>query len=207
MHELLSALPTLEEIVRWGGYTGLFAIIFAETGLLLGAFLPGDSLLITTGVFARAGELNILVLMSLLSVAAILGDSVGYWFGAKTGRPLFDRPNSRFFKREHLLKTQEFYEKYGGFAIVLARFMPFARTFAPICAGIATMRYSQFLLYNVFGGLLWVCSMSLTGYYLAGLVPDIESKIHIVIGVVIFLSILPGIVHLLRARQKAPSNA
>jgi len=204
MDALLDLLPfqSLEELIRWGGYGVLVAIVFAETGLLIGAFLPGDSLLIATGMVCAAGHLDLWTVMALLSIAAIAGDSVGYWFGAKTGPRLFNRPNSRFFRREHLLKTQEFYERYGGFTIVIARFMPFARTFAPICAGIAQMEYRRFLAFNICGGLLWVCGVSALGFFL-GSIPGIEGQLHLVIAVVIFLSVLPGIIHIGRARLAA----
>ena len=124
-------LPTLEEIVRWGGYIGLFIIIFAETGLLIGFFLPGDSLLVTAGLFAARGELDIFLLNVLLIIAAVTGDATGYFIGAKAGHALYNRPQSRFFRRDHLIKTKEFYEKYGGITIVLARFMPFAQNLRP----------------------------------------------------------------------------
>ncbi len=136
---LLPQLPTLEEIIVWGGYIGLFAIIFSETGLLVGFFLPGDSLLVTAGLFAARGELDIVLLNLLLIVAAIAGGAVGYLIGLRAGHALFNRPQSRFFRRDHLLKTKEFYDRYGGVTIILARFMPFARTFAPVVAGAAEM--------------------------------------------------------------------
>jgi membrane-associated protein len=210
MHELLSILPqlpTLQEIIVWGGYIGLFAIIFSETGLLIGFFLPGDSLLVTAGLFASRGDLDIIWLNLILWIAAITGDAVGYSIGLKAGHTLFNRPQSRFFRRDHLLKTKEFYDKYGGITIFLARFMPFARTFAPVVAGVAEMKYRRFAIYNISGGICWITSMSLTGYYLGRLVPGIESKIEYVIIIIIFLSILPIIIKYLQSkRQKSAAS-
>jgi membrane-associated protein len=199
-------IPSLDEIIVWGGYIGLFAIIFAETGLLIGFFLPGDSLLVTAGLFAARGELDIVLLNVLLIIAAISGDAVGYSIGLRAGHALFNRPQSRFFRRDHLLKTRAFYEKYGGITIVLARFMPFARTFAPVVAGIAEMKYRRFALFNITGGVGWIVSMTLTGYFLGRAIPGIEQHIEIVIAVVIFLSILPLIIkylQTLRNRRKS----
>jgi membrane-associated protein len=197
-------LPSLEELVAWGGYAGLFAIIFTETGLLIGFFLPGDSLLVTAGLLIATGavQMDVTLLIVLLSIAAITGDTVGYWIGAKAGHALYSRPNSRWFRQDHLLKTKEFYEKYGGVTIVLARFIPFARTFAPVVAGVAGMRYTKFIAYNVAGGIGWIASMTLLGYYLAVSFPGIGEYVEIVIGVVIFLSILPLIIKYLQAKLK-----
>lgn len=200
-------LPTLEEIVVWGGYIGLFAIIFAETGLLIGFFLPGDSLLVTAGLFAARGELDIVLLNVLLIIAAITGDAVGYMIGLKAGHTLFNRPQSRWFRRDHLLKTKEFYDKYGGITIILARFMPFARTFAPVVAGVAEMKYRRFAVFNFTGGILWITSMTLLGYFLARSFPGIEKKIEYVIAAVIFLSILPLIIKYLQHKLKKAPNA
>lgn len=207
MAYLLPQLPTLEEIVTWGGYVGLFAIVFAETGLLIGFFLPGDSLLVTAGLFAARGELDIALLNVILCIAAITGDATGYYIGAKAGHALYNRPQSRLFRRDHLLKTREFYEKYGGITIVLARFMPFARTFAPVVAGVAEMAYRRFAVFNITGGIGWVLSMTLTGYYLGRLVPGIEHNIEYVIAIVILLSILPLIVKYLQHRREQRSLA
>ena len=206
MHELLSILPkmpSLQEIIVWGGYIGLFAIIFSETGLLIGFFLPGDSLLVTAGLFASRGDLNIVWLNLLLWVAAVTGDAVGYSIGLRAGHTLFNRPQSRLFRRDHLLKTKEFYDKYGGITIFIARFMPFSRTFAPVVAGIAEMKYRRFALYNISGGICWITSMSLTGFFLGRLIPGIESKIEYVIIIIIFLSILPIIMKYLQSKRKA----
>ncbi len=191
MTPLLLFLPTLEEIIIWGGYIGLFAIIFSETGLLIGFFLPGDSLLVTAGLFAADGKLDIFLLNILLIIAAITGDAVGYNIGKRAGKKLYNRPNSRFFRQDYLLKTKHFYDKYGGITIVLARFMPFARTFAPVVAGIAEMPYSRFALFNITGGIFWITSMTLTGYFLGKTVPNIKENIEYVIIIIIFLSVLP----------------
>lgn len=200
---LLPQLPTLEEVVIWGGYVGLAAIIFSETGLLIGFFLPGDSLLVTAGLFAARGELDIVLLNVILCIAAVAGDATGYWIGARAGHTLYNRPQSRFFRRDHLIKTREFYEKYGGITIVLARFMPFARTFAPVVAGVADMTYRRFALFNIAGGVGWVVSMTLTGYFLGRLIPGIEHNIEYVIVIVVFVSILPLIVKYIQHRRSS----
>jgi membrane-associated protein len=189
------------ELIRVGGLVGLILIVFAETGLLIGFFLPGDSLLITAGLFAARGDFNIVTLNVTLIAAAIIGDATGYWIGRRTGRALYSRPDSLLFRREHLRITHEFYEKHGGKTIVIARFMPIVRTFAPMVAGVAEMGYRRFAVYNVMGGILWVTSMTLGGYFLGRLVPDIERNIHYVIAVVIFLSLLPPGIAWLRAQM------
>ncbi len=189
-------VPSLEEIIMWGGYIGLFAIIFAETGLLIGFFLPGDSLLVTAGLLIASGkvQMDVVWLIVLLSIAAIVGDAVGYTIGRRTGQALYNRPQSKFFRRDHLIKTQEFYKKYGGITIVLARFMPFARTFAPVVAGVAEMKYRRFALFNIAGGIGWIASMTLLGYFLGRSIPDIDKKIEYIIAIVILLSISPLII-------------
>jgi membrane-associated protein len=179
------------ELIRMAGLLGLIIIVFAETGLMIGFFLPGDSLLITAGLFAFKGDLNIWTLNIALVLAAIIGDATGYYIGRRTGQALYSRPNSLLFRRDHLIKTHEFYEKHGGKTIIIARFMPIVRTFAPVVAGAAEMTYRNFAIYNVVGALLWVLSMTLTGYFLGAVVPDIEKQIHKVVAVVIFLSLLP----------------
>jgi len=199
---LLHQIYDVEGIIRWGGMLMLVAIVFAETGLFFGFFLPGDSLLVTAGVFAAAGHLDIWSILLLVSVAAIVGDQVGYYIGYRTGPRIFRREDSLLFKRAHLLRAQEFYEKHGGKTIILARFMPIIRTFAPVVAGVATMEYRRFVTYNVVGGILWVWSMALLGYSLGRVVPDIDRHIHVVIVVIVFLSILPGIVEYIRSRGR-----
>jgi membrane-associated protein len=202
---LLPQLPTLEEIVIWGGYLGLFAIIFSETGLFVGFFLPGDSLLVTAGLFAARGQLRVELLIPLLIVAAIAGNTTGYAIGSRAGRALYSRPNSRFFRRDHLLKTKAFYEKYGPITIVMAQFMPFARTFAPPVAGAAEMTYRRFATFNVTGAVLWITSMTLIGYYLGRIIPGIERKIEYVIAVVIFVSVLPMLIKYVQHKLKQRS--
>jgi membrane-associated protein len=193
VEKFFQTVYNIPELIRIGGLIGLIAIVFAETGLLIGFFLPGDSLLITAGLFAARGDFDIVTLNLTLIAAAILGDATGYWIGRRTGKALYNRPDSFFFRREHLRITHEFYEKHGGITIVLARFIPILRTFAPVVAGVAEMGYRKFATYNIVGGILWVTSMTLAGYILGSIVPDIESRIHIVVAVVIGLSLLPPV--------------
>ena len=185
-------LYNVPELIRLVGSIGLIVIVFAETGLMVGFFLPGDSLLTTAGIFAARGDLNIVWLNISLTIAAIVGDATGYWIGRRAGKALYDRPNSFFFRREHLIKTHEFYEKHGGKTIVIARFMPIVRTFAPVVAGAADMTYRQFATYNIIGALLWVPSMTLTGYFLGLAFPDIDKHLHKLIALIIFVSLLPA---------------
>ena len=182
--------------MQWAGYVGLTIIIFAETGLLVGFFLPGDSLLVTAGLLAADPDfgLNVWLLGLILTVAAIVGDTVGYHVGKATGPRIFTREDSLFFHKSHLLKAQAFYEKHGGKTIIIARFMPIVRTFAPVVAGVGQMRYASFLVYNVVGGVLWIWSMLIVGYVLAKTVPGVATHVEKVILVVVFLSILPGII-------------
>jgi membrane-associated protein len=200
-------LYNVPELIRLVGLIGLIAIVFAETGLMVGFFLPGDSLLITAGLFAARGDLDIVTLNVSLILAAIIGDATGYWIGRRAGQALYSRPNSFLFRRDHLIKTHEFYERHGGKTIIIARFMPFARTFAPVVAGVAEMTYRDFAMYNIVGGFLWVLSMTLTGYYLGMAVPNIEDQIHKVVAVVIFLSLLPAIIAWLRAKLQQRSRS
>jgi membrane-associated protein len=200
--DLVHRIYDVEAIIRWGGILMLVAIVFAETGLLVGFFLPGDSLLVTAGVFAAAGHLDIWLLLTLVTAAAIVGDQVGYYIGYRTGPRIFRREESLFFKPKHLRRAQEFYEKHGGKTIILARFMPIVRTFAPVVAGVGQMEYRRFVTFNVVGGFLWVWSMSLLGYSLGQVVPDIDEHIHVVIVIVVLLSILPGIIEYVRSRGR-----
>jgi membrane-associated protein len=189
--QVLTDPAALYELVRWGGYVALVAIVFTETGLLIGFFLPGDSLLITAGLVAAAGGLDIWLLNALLIPAAIIGDSVGYAIGYRAGPRIFTRADSRWFNRGHLVRTREFYERHGGKTIVLARFIPIIRTFAPVVAGVGQMEYRRFLAYNVLGGIGWVASMTWAGYLLGQAIPDIGRYIHVVIVVVVVLSLIP----------------
>lgn len=205
--DLLHRLRDLRGLVQWAGYVGLTGIIFAETGLLIGFFLPGDSLLVTAGLLASQPNfgLNVYLLGLILSIAAIVGDSVGYAIGRATGPRIFTRENSLLFNRKHLQRAHAFYERHGGKTIILARFMPIVRTFAPVVAGVAEMEYRSFVAFNVIGGLLWVWSMLFIGYFLGRWVPGIDKHIESVILVVIFLSILPGIIGWWRERRRAAS--
>jgi membrane-associated protein len=205
--EVFRRVYNVPELIRLGGMGGLILVVFCETGLMVGFFLPGDSLLVTAGLFAARGDLDIVHLNLALMAAAVIGDATGYLIGYRLGHALYSRPNSLLFRREHLVKTQRFYERHGGKTIIIARFMPIVRTFAPVVAGAAEMTYRRFAAYNVVGGVAWVASMTLTGYYLARAVPDLEKHIHIVVAVVIFLSLLPGIVAWLRARLQPPRSA
>ena len=203
--ELFHFLRDPRALVQAAGYVGLTAIVFTETGLLIGFFLPGDSLLVTAGLLASQPEfgLNVYVMGVLLSIAAVAGDTVGYHIGKASGPRIFSREDSLFFHKKHLLRAQEFYEKHGGKTIVLARFMPIVRTFAPVVAGVGSMRYRTFIAYNVFGGIFWVWSMLFTGYFLGRLVPGIDRHIEKIIILVIFLSILPGIIAWFREKRRA----
>jgi membrane-associated protein len=185
----------LKEFIETVGYIGIFAIIFAETGLLIGFFLPGDSLLFTAGFLASQDILNIWILIPVCFVAAVVGDAVGYAFGKRVGRNLFKKEESRFFKPENLIRAEAFMETKGGMAIILARFIPFARTFVPIVAGISAMTYPRFLMYNVVGAILWAIGLPLAGYFLGSTIPDIDHYLLPVIMLVIVLSLLPSAYH------------
>lgn len=196
----------IRDMIAWGGIPILCLIVFVETGLLIGFFLPGDSLLVTAGLLAAHPDiqLNLPVALVALSASAIVGDAVGFWIGSKAGPALFKRDDSRFFKRKHLMRAHAFYEKYGGKTIVIARFIPIVRTFAPTVAGAAAMSYRKFLTYNVLGGVGWVASMVLGGYYFGEAIgPEkVDKYLLPIIGGVIFLSILPGIIEVWRERRK-----
>jgi len=184
-------------------YAIVWFIIFAESGLFFGFFLPGDSLLVTVGALAALpnSPFNIWILMPLLWFAAVLGDNIGYWFGNKTGPRIFSREDSRFFKRKHLLDAKAFYEKHGGKTIILARFVPFVRTFAPIVAGAVSMNYQRFFIYNVVGGFLWAVGITLIGY-LFGNIPFVKNNLEVALVVIIVLSVSPIFVHQLMERRK-----
>jgi membrane-associated protein len=210
IHALLDFLRTLttpERLIEllstamsgWVGYAMLTSIVFAETGLLVGFVLPGDSLLFTIGVVAGAGELNLVVIMLLLVTASMLGDWSGYLLGRRAGPAIFNRPDSRFFKQEHLQRTKAFYEKHGGKTIIYAKFVPIVRTFAPFVAGVANMRYVRFLSFDIFGGVGWVFSMTILGYLL-GEVAIVRRNFEKFVLLIIFVSLLPIIFHALKAR-------
>jgi membrane-associated protein len=195
----------LRELVRLGGPPLIWLIIFVETGLFVGFFLPGDSLLVTAGIFAGQGFLPIRSLVAVGILCAIAGDQLGYWIGRSAGQALYRREDSLFFRRSHLRRAHEFYEKYGGRAVILARFVPIVRTFCPPVAGAAEMRYPTYLLYDVFGGTLWISSMLLGGYVAGSRIPNISKYLHYIIATIIFLSILPPIISILRARRRSNS--
>jgi len=205
--ELWDLLHNLPALVQLAGYIGLIAIIFVETGFFFGFFLPGDSLLVTAGLLVATGlDMNVYLLGLMLNVAAIAGDALNYWVGRITGPKIFVRDESFFFKKKYVDQAHEFYEKYGAKTIFLARFMPIIRTFAPLVAGVAKMDYRVFTMYNVIGGTAWIWSMLFTGYFLGSYVPGIDRHIGKVIIIVIFLSILPGIIGWWRERRRSPST-
>ncbi len=203
LYGLLTGAPdAIQEAIRWGGYGVLVAIVFTETGLFVGLFLPGDSLLIVAGLVAAAGGLNIWALILLLGAAAIVGDSTGYAIGYRAGPMLFRREQSLLFNPKHLERTRDFYARHGAKTIVIARFVPIIRTFAPIVAGIGQMEYRRFIFYNVAGGLGWVTSLTCAGYLLGRTVPNIGSYVHIVAIVVIALSMVPIVTEYVRTRRR-----
>ena len=200
----LSDLPGL---VQWAGLFGLAAIIFSETGLLVGVFLPGDSLLVTAGLFAAKGYLNVYALAPALTLAAICGNSLGYFIGRATGPRVFRRENSLFFNKKHAIRAHEFYDKYGKKTIVIAQFMPVIRTFSPVIAGVARMPFQTFIAYNIFGAIFWIWSMVGIGYFLGNYIPGVDQHIEIVVLIVIFISLLPGIIGGIRARRRRRYHA
>ena len=202
--DLFHQLNDLRTLVQAAGYIGLTAIIFSETGLLIGFFLPGDSLLVTAGLLATQPQfgLNIWLLGVLLTVAAIVGNTLGYAIGRYTGPRLFTRDDSLLFKKKHLYQAQAFYEKHGGKTLIIARFMPIVRTFVPVVAGLGTMNFRTYTAYNVLGAVLWIWSMLFVGYFLGLYIPGVEHHITKVILVVIFLSILPGLISWWRERSR-----
>jgi len=188
-------------IIKAGGYLGIAIIVFAESGLLIGIFFPGDSLLFAAGLLSAAGFLSPVPLILLVVLAAIIGDSVGYWFGANVGVNFFKRKDSRFFKQEYIKRTELFYQKYGGRAVVLARFVPIVRTIAPILAGIGSMKYSTFLRYNILGGTLWGIGMVSLGYFFGSIIPNSERYILPISLVIIILSFLPILINLMQGKR------
>lgn len=201
LKHLFHTLTDVRGLIHWGGTFGVCAIVFVETGFFVGFFLPGDSLLVTAGVFAAAHVLNLGPLLGFAILCAIAGDQIGYWIGRTAGHALYRREDSFFFKRRHLQAAHDFYAKYGGKTIIIARYVPIVRTFCPPVAGAAEMNYAQYFVYDVFGGALWVSAMVLGGFFLGSLVPNIESRIHYVIAVVVVLSLLPAFIGIYRARK------
>jgi len=213
IHSLLDAWRSLTDperlihllsqvITGWLGYALLAGIVFAETGLLVGLFLPGDSLLFTVGVVCGAGQLDIVSICALLTVMSVLGDQSGYFIGSRTGPSIFRRPDSLLFKQEYVTRTQAFYEKHGGKTLIYAKFVPIVRTFAPFMAGVGKMRYGRFASFNVFGGIGWVLSMTLAGYNLGNVGIVRRNFEKVVIGIVL-VSVLPMAIHYLRSRKQA----
>lgn len=188
----------LEHLIRTVGYFGVAAIVFAESGLLVGFFLPGDSLLFTAGFLASQGVFNIWLLAAIAFVAAATGDAVGYIFGRRVGRSLFQREESRLFRPQHMVKAEAFFARHGGKAIVLARFLPVVRTFVPIVAGVGAMPYLRFTAFNIVGGFLWAVGMSVAGYVLGSTVPGVDRYLLPIILLIIVVSIAPTAVHLWR---------
>ncbi|MEP7167155.1 MAG: DedA family protein [Candidatus Woesebacteria bacterium] len=186
----------LIELIQTVGYVGLFGIVFAESGLFFGFFLPGDSLLFTAGLLASQGVFHLWVLVPLLVAAAVLGDNAGYWTGKKLGSWLMRQKDSFFFKKKYLTQAQRFYEKHGGKALILARFIPAVRTFAPIAAGIANMHYEKFFLNNIVGGTLWASGMVLGGYFLGRIIPNADKYLLPIIAIIVVVSIIPAILHM-----------
>ena len=215
VHSVLDFLRTLTDPERliqllsgvmsgWLGYALLFAIVFSETGLLVGFFLPGDSLLFTVGVVAGAGGINIFIVNLVLAAAAIIGDTTGYLLGCSTGPRIFNRPDSRLFKREYVTRTQRFYEKHGGKTIIYARFVPIVRTFAAFVAGVAQMPYLRFLPFSICGAVGWVALMTTLGYTL-GKVPFVRHHFEKVILLIVFVSLLPAITEVIKSRRRVPT--
>lgn len=192
----------LAGIIETVGYIGLFTVVFAETGLLIGFFLPGDSVLFTAGFLASQGIFNIYVLCFLMFVAAVVGDSVGYLIGHKYGKRLFKKEDSLLFHKDHLERAKSFYEKHGGKTIIIARFMPIIRTFAPVVAGIGDMRYSTFVTYNIIGGLLWAVGLPTLGFVLGSSIPDVDKYLLPIVAIIVLASVAPGIYHTLKTKEQ-----
>lgn len=201
LRNILHFLFNVQGLIEWGGTALVCSIVFIETGFFVGFFLPGDSLLVTAGVFAAAGHLHLAELLILVPLCAIVGDQIGYWIGRKAGQALYRREDSLIFRKRHLERAHQFYEKYGGKTVILARFVPIVRTFCPPVAGAALMPYGRYFVFDVAGGLLWVGSMILGGYFLGSVIPNIGERIHYVIAAVILISLLPAIISILRARS------
>lgn len=197
----------MEPLIEFITHLGIFAVlavIFAESGLLIGFFLPGDSLLFMSGFLVQRGtfDINVHLFVMLLFVAAVIGDNVGYSFGRRVGRKLFDRPNSKIFKQKYLIQSEAFFKKHGPIAIVLARFVPIVRTFTPIIAGVSKMNHKTFFIYNVIGGFLWVSIFTYLGYFIGQLLTDLGFNIEIIALAIVFISILPIVIHAINTREK-----
>jgi membrane-associated protein len=202
LREFIDKLGDINALVVWAGYIGMPLIIFAETGLLLGVFLPGDTLLVAAGFLASQGYFNVWILGVLLNVAATAGNQAGYWIGRSAGPRVFAREDSRFFKKKYVDRAHDFYQRHGGKTIIIARFVPIVRTFAPVIAGVGNMKYRTFLLYDIVGGVLWVWSTLLIGYYIPRWFPGAKDHIEKVVLAVIFISLLPGVFGWWAERQR-----
>jgi membrane-associated protein len=207
IRNLLHNLYDVQGLIQWGGILLVCLIVFVETGLFVGFFLPGDSLLVTAGVFCATGVLKIGTLAPLVTLCAIAGDQLGYCIGRRAGQALYSRQDSRFFKRQYLERAHTFYERYGGKTVILARFIPIVRTFCPPVAGAAQMRYVRYLAYDLVGGCCWGAGLVLAGYFLGSLIPNISQRIHWVIAVVVILSLLPAMIGAMRARSHRTSKS
>ena len=211
LKEIFTHLTDLEYLIDYAcrngiAYSLITIFVFAETGMLVGFFLPGDSLLVTAGIFASRGQLDIVVLVSLLIGATLLGDSLGYLIGLKLGPKIFTKEKSFFFRKDYIIKTKNFYDKYGGMTIVIARFMPIIRTFAATVAGVAQMKYTKFLAYDIVGGVAWVMSMTFAGYFLGQLFPGVVKRLELVIIIVVFVSLLPAIIKFISHELKKKND-
>jgi membrane-associated protein len=209
IRHLVAQLYDVRGLIEWGGTALVCVVVFVETGMFVGFFLPGDSLLVTAGVFAGAGHMKLAELLSLVTLCAIAGDQLGYFIGRRAGANLYRREDSRFFKKRHLERAHEFYENYGGKTVIMARFVPIIRTFCPPVAGAAKMSYPRYLAYDVAGGFLWVWSMVFVGFTLGRTVPDIDKRIHLIIAAVLVISVMPAAYHawkVRRAKAAAPVN-
>jgi membrane-associated protein len=200
-------LSNLPELIQWAGYLGLTAIIFSETGLLVGVFLPGDSLLVTAGLLGAQGYFNVYQLAPLLTIAAICGNSTGYFIGRTSGPRIFRRDDSLFFNKKHAIRAHEFYERYGKKTIIIAQFMPIIRTFSPVVAGVGNISFRFFFTYNMFGAVAWIWSMIFIGYFLSRYIPGVNRHIEIVVITVVMVSIMPGIISAVRTRKRAKAAA
>ncbi len=205
--DLFHRVRDVNALIAWGGYVGLTAIIFAETGLLIGFFLPGDSLLVTAGLLAATkGLFNVYTLGLLLTVASIVGNTAGYAIGKAAGPRLFTREDSLLFNKKHLYRAHDFYERYGGTTVIIARFMPIVRTFVPVVAGMAQMGYRRYTLFNLIGGIGWIWSMLFIGYFLGRYIPGVDRHIETVIVLVVLISLMPGIIGWMRTRKRGAAS-
>ncbi|WP_338635164.1 DedA family protein [Spirobacillus cienkowskii] len=203
VESVLAILKNPVILIQLVGYIGLILIVFAETGLLFGFFLPGDSLLIAAGLFAAKGDMNVYILLSTLTAAAIIGDALGFYIGYKLGPLLYKKDDSLFFRKKHILAAKEFYEKHGGKTIIIARFVPIIRTFAPTVAGAAQMNYRRFAVFNIVGAFFWVFSMVLAGYYLGRAFGEkINDYMHLLIGGVIIVSLIPLVINWIKIKTQ-----